>query len=88
MCPFQDKPDCFNCPLDDCKADTHETTKQDSANHGKKLTDKEKAILNDYQKGVANDAILMRYNTSISRLKQILKRAGIEYTDNNRITKW
>lgn len=86
MCPFKNEPDCFNCPLPDCAANTKELSRQDKIAHGIRLRKKEQAIVDEYLRGASNDAILMRFHTSTTRLKQILSKAGVEYKPNRRIS--
>ena len=78
MCPYGDKPDCFNCSLPDCKANIKEIKHQEAIRLQEINQIRDNQIMEEYRQGVSVDAICKHYNMSLSGLYYKLEKAGFE----------
>ena len=79
MCPYEEKPDCFNCPFSDCKADTRDLSRQLAVERAEARKERDRIIVEAYLKGADTEGLAERFGFSgTSNVCRILKRAGID----------
>lgn len=80
MCPFKGKPDCFNCPLPDCKAKPLDISKQIAIEKAEARKERDKIIVEEYLKGADMAGLADRFGfKSDTNVRRILKEAGVDY---------
>lgn len=77
MCPYKGIPDCFNCSLPDCKADSHELNHQEHLIKRKQREKREESIKQDFRNGLRVFELADKYKVSDSRITQILRERGV-----------
>jgi len=77
MCPYGNRPDCFNCSLPDCKASVKEVKHQEAIRLQEINEKRDNQIVEEYRQGVTVEALCKHYNMSISGLYYKLDKAGI-----------
>ena len=80
MCPFGNKPDCFSCPLPDCKAKTIDIARQLAIEKAEKREERDKVIVDEYLKGADIEGLSERYGfKDQSNVRRILRKAGVDF---------
>ena len=79
-CPMGNKPDCFNCPLPDCMANTHDLSRQARVEREESNSERDQIIVRDYLKGADINGLAERFGfKDESNVCRILKKEGIDY---------
>lgn len=78
MCPMGDKPDCFNCPLPDCAADTKDINRQNAVLKILAREARNKEIIELWEQGASVEGLADRFGLTRTFVCEILRKAGID----------